>query len=57
MTQEEALQHYRQAEQLFRSADYQGALGHLDEVRQLFPDNRNVVYYRAVCLGRLGKAS
>ncbi|NUM52180.1 MAG: hypothetical protein HUU46_00925 [Candidatus Hydrogenedentes bacterium] len=51
----DAREKFKQADQLFRDKRFPEALTVLDELDKQFPDTKNVIYPRAMCLARVGR--
>lgn len=51
----DAREKFKHADQMFREKNYPAALEALDELDKEFPDTRNVIYPRAMCLARVGR--
>lgn len=51
----EAREKFKKADQLFREKNFSAALVVLDELDKEFPDTKNVLYPRAMCLARVGR--
>lgn len=54
-SRKEAREKFRKADQLFREKNFSAALVVLDELDKEFPDTKNVLYPRAMCLARVGR--
>jgi hypothetical protein len=46
---------FKHADQMFREKNFPAALETLDELDKEFPDTKNVIYPRAMCLARVGR--
>lgn len=55
MDQKEAKEKYERADALYRQKRYQEALAILDDLDKAFPNTKNIMYPRALCLGQLGR--
>ncbi|MDZ4859084.1 MAG: thioredoxin family protein [Candidatus Hydrogenedentes bacterium] len=55
MHTKEARNKFREADQLFREKKFPEALAVLDDLDKEFPDTKNVLYPRAMCLARVGR--
>lgn len=51
----DAREKFNRADQLFREKNFSEALVVLDELDREFPDTKNVIYPRAMCLARVGR--
>ncbi|MCC6152460.1 MAG: tetratricopeptide repeat protein [Candidatus Hydrogenedentes bacterium] len=51
----DAREKFKHADQMFREKNYPAALETLDELDKEFPDTKNVIYPRAMCLARVGR--
>jgi len=51
----DAREKFKQADELFRARDFAKALEVLDDLDREFPDTKNVIYPRAMCLARVGR--
>ncbi|GMU91933.1 MAG: hypothetical protein AMXMBFR4_09910 [Candidatus Hydrogenedentota bacterium] len=55
MRSKEAKAKFEEADLLYKAKKYEAALAVLDELDARFPETRNIIYPRAMCLARLGK--
>lgn len=55
MDHSEAIQKFRQADELYRQGYYVDALALLDALDECYPRTRRLMYPRALCLYRLGR--
>jgi hypothetical protein len=55
MRSKEAKAKFVEADRLYKAKQYEAALTVLDELDAQFPETRNIIYPRAMCLARLGK--
>ena len=51
----DAKEKFKHADQMFREKNFPAALETLDELDKEFPDTKNVLYPRAMCLARVGR--
>ncbi|MCC6796718.1 MAG: tetratricopeptide repeat protein [Candidatus Hydrogenedentes bacterium] len=51
----DAKEKFNHADQMFREKNFPAALEVLDELDKEFPDTKNVIYPRAMCLARVGR--
>ncbi len=52
---QEATERFRESDTLFREGRYHEALVYLEELDHLFPNSKNVLYPKAMCMDRLGR--
>ena len=55
MKNREATSLFQKTEKLFREKRYEEALGILDSLQAEFPDRKNIIYPRALCLAKLNR--
>ena len=56
MDTQEGQRKFQQADTLYRSGQYQEALGLLNELNRAYPNTKNVLYPAALCLDKLGRS-
>lgn len=52
---QEATERYKESDTLFREGRYHEALVYLEELDRLYPNSKNVLYPKALCMDRLGR--